>query len=113
MIIRGKNTIVGRLDLSSLERLGEQLYLEKYPFHLSIKSGDVVTIDDEYCGLKSIQNALTLGYIEIEREISECDLMELKAFPGYDETNTKKQVFVNVNGVFGWRTAKDCNGNDA
>ena len=111
MIITGENTIIGTLDLSSLERLGEKSSIESYPFHVTMKSGYSVEVEERFCALKSIQGALSLGYITLTMTWNDCDNIFIKSIPGYDPT--KKQVLANINGVIGWKTAKDCNGSDA
>lgn len=65
MIIKALNTFSSILDLSALERLQESNPYEKYPFHLYIRPGEVIEVDDKYYTLTSIQNALRLGYIQI------------------------------------------------
>jgi len=65
MIIKALFTFEGILDLSSLERLQEQSIFEKYPFRLNMRPGEVIEVDDKFFSLISVQNALSLGYIEI------------------------------------------------
>jgi len=65
MIIKALNTFSGILDIGALERLQESNPCEKYPFRLYMRPNEVVTVDDKFYSLASIQNALRLGYIEI------------------------------------------------
>ena len=65
MIIKALHTFAGILDLSSLERLQESNPIESYPFHLYIRAGDIVQVDDKFFTLTSIQNAIKLGYVEV------------------------------------------------
>lgn len=65
MIIKALFTFSGILDLSALERLQEQSIFEQYPFRLHMRPGDIVNVDDKFLTLTSVQNALSLGYIEI------------------------------------------------
>ena len=111
MIITGLNTIYGKLDLSALQRLQEDNPIENASFHLAIKAGDVVEVNDKYCGLISVQNALKLGLIEIQIPASNCNVFALQGITGYDPT--KKQSLANIDGVVMWYTARDCNGKDA
>jgi hypothetical protein len=111
MYVIGKNTIVGKLDLSSLQRLQEGSPMEREPFHITVKSGDIIEVNDLFCSLVSIQNAYHSGLIDILNIFDECDAERIAAIPGYDPT--KKQVLANVNGTIMWKTAKDCTGADA
>ena len=65
MIIKALYTFSGRLDLSAKERLQESNPTEKIPFRLVVSPGDVVEVDDDFYDLVAIQDALSLGYIEI------------------------------------------------
>ena len=65
MIIKALNTFGGILDLSALERLQESNPDEKYPFRLYVRPGDIVEVDDEFYSLTRIQEAITLGFIEV------------------------------------------------
>ena len=65
MIIKALNTFGGILDLSAMERLQESNPYEKYPFRLYIRPGESVEVDDKFYNLTRIQQALSLGYIEI------------------------------------------------
>lgn len=112
MIITAHHTFSGFLDLSAMERLQETGNpVEKLPFHLTVRPGDVVEVDDIYCGLINIQNSISAGFIDIVMSYDYCDDKKVKAIPGYNPN--KKQVLVNINGIIGWQDAKDCNGADA
>lgn len=65
MIIKANKNFSGILDLSSLERLQEDNPLERLPFHLTIKPGQLIEVDDKWYNLKNIQSSLKIGYIKI------------------------------------------------
>jgi len=66
MIITVLNTFTGKLDLSSNERLQDQSgELESLPFQLVVVPGQIITVDDKFYNLRSIQSAIALGYITV------------------------------------------------
>ena len=65
MIIKATPTCPSILDLSSRERLQEENIEEAKTFHLTLRHGNTVRVEDQWYILKSIQGALKLGYIEI------------------------------------------------
>jgi hypothetical protein len=65
MRIKANNNFAGALDLSSMERLSEENPIERLPFRLSIRPGQIITVDDKWYTLQNIQSSLRLGYIQI------------------------------------------------
>ena len=66
MIITALNTFNGRVDLSSNQRLQDLNEIEALPFQLTMVTGEVVTVDDRFYTLRSIQSALASGFISID-----------------------------------------------
>lgn len=65
MIITGTNLIVGKLDISSLERIQEHNPIEAVPFRIAIKANQSIEADDKFYTLQNIQSALKAGLITI------------------------------------------------
>ena len=63
MIITASHTFRGMLDLSANPTLEDLNELEALPFHLTMKSGQVITVDDKFYSLRNIQGAIKAGYI--------------------------------------------------
>jgi hypothetical protein len=64
MIITVNKVFAGTLDLSALERV-EDLGVDKLPFHLIVRPGQVIEVDDRWYNLVNIQSSLKAGYITI------------------------------------------------
>ena len=65
MIITALHTFSGKLDLSANQRLQDKSGLEALPFQLVVTPGQVITVDDKWYNLRSIQSAIASGFITV------------------------------------------------
>ena len=66
MIITALNTFSGKLDLSANQRLQDKSGLEGLPFQLVVVPGQVITVEDKWYNLRSIQSAISSGFISVQ-----------------------------------------------
>jgi len=66
MIITALNTFTGRLDLSANQKLQDKSGLEGLPFQLTVVPGQVITVEDKWYNLRSIQSAISSGFITVQ-----------------------------------------------
>lgn len=65
MIITALNNFHGRMDLSANPILQDLNEIEALPFQLTMVPGQVATVDDKFYTLRSIQSAISSGYITV------------------------------------------------
>ena len=97
MIITASHTFRGMLDLSANPTLEDLNELEALPFHLTMKSGQVITVDDKFYSLRNIQGAIKAGYITVKLSNIVQVFTDLKDVPSSYTGNHDRLVKVKSN----------------
>lgn len=98
MIITALNNFGGRIELSSNERLQDlNGDIESLPFKLMLAPGQTATVDDKFYKLRSIQSALSAGYITVSINPVVHSFKDLNDVPSSYVNQGNKLVKVNEN----------------
>ena len=95
MIITALNTFQGRLDLSANPILQDLNEIEALPFQLTMVPGQTATVDNKFYTLRSIQSAISAGYISVTMSTTAINFVDLNDTPHSYAGQKNKLVKVN------------------